>query len=127
MSRRIIMAASALFMALLGIAATFAPDELLVRLGTTATPALALAIQLLGALYLGFAILNWTAQQSLIGGIYNRPVVIGNLLHFLAGALSLLKGGAGTPLLALAVPYALFAAAFAWVMFTSPVARPDTA
>ena len=123
------MAASALFMAFLGIAATFAPHELLAWLGTAATPALALLIQLLGALYLGFAMVNWSARQSLIGGIYNRPVALGNLLHFLAGALALLKGaGAGTaPLLALTVLYAIFALAFAWLMFTSPVTAPGTA
>ena len=129
MPRRIIMAASAIFMALLGLAATFAPHELLGRLGTAATPALALTIQLLGALYLGFAMLNWTAKQSLIGGIYNRPIALGNLLHFLAGALALIKGAAaaGIAYIVLAVLYAAFAAAFAWVMFTTPVASPDRA
>jgi hypothetical protein len=115
------MAVSAAFMAILGVAATFAPDELLPRLGAPATPALTLAIQLLGALYLAFAILNWTARQSLIGGIYNRPVALGNMLHFTAGALALIKGAAGTELVALAALYALFAVAFGWVLFTSPV------
>ncbi|HEY0155775.1 MAG TPA: hypothetical protein VGF28_00635 [Thermoanaerobaculia bacterium] len=121
MWRRLIMAVSAAFMAILGVAATFAPDELLPRLGAPATPALTLAIQLLGALYLAFAILNWTARQSLIGGIYNRPVALGNMLHFTAGALALIKGAAGTELVALAALYALFAVAFGWVLFTSPV------
>jgi hypothetical protein len=123
MPRSLIMAASAIFMAILGIAATFAPHELLTRLGTTATPALALAIQLLGALYLGFAMLNWTARHSLIGGIYNRPAAMGNVLHFTAGALALIKGAAGTEFIVLAVFYALFAVAFGWVMMSSPVAR----
>ncbi len=121
MSRSLIMGASAAFMALPGAAATFAPPELLARLGATATPALALVVQLLGALYLAFAALNWTARQSLIGGIYNRAVALGNLLHFVAGALALIKGGAGGEFIVLAVLYALFAVAFAWVLFTSPV------
>lgn len=129
MPRRIIMVASAVFMGILGLAAMFAPQELLGRLGTTATPALALTIQLLGALYLGFAMLNWAAQQSLIGGIYNRPIALANLLHFLSGALALMKGApaAGTPCIVLAVLYAAFASSFAWVMFTSPVPPPDRA
>jgi len=32
---------------------------------------------------LGFSILNWMSKASLIGGIYNKPLLIGNLLHFL--------------------------------------------
>lgn len=115
------MAASAVFMAILGVAATFAPDELLTRLGATATPALALTLQLLGALYLGFAMVNWTARQSLIGGIYNRPVAMGNVLHFTAGALALIKGAPGVEFMVLAAFYALFAVAFGWVLMTSPV------
>ena len=118
------MAASAVLQAVLGLAATFAPDELLRHFGYPAGGVLPLLIQLLGALYLGFAIINWMAKDSLIGGIYNRPVALGNLLHFTAAALALAKGaarGAATAeVIALAVIYAVFAVLFAVVMFTSP-------
>lgn len=117
------MIASALFMAATGVAATFAPHELLRAAGASGPVLLPLAIQLLGALYLGFAILNWTARESLLGGIYQRPVVLGNFLHFLAGALALIKGSPATaPLIAFAAVYALLAIGFAFVLFTSPVA-----
>lgn len=79
--------------------------------------------QVAGALYLGFAFLNWMARSILIGGIYARPVAVGNLLHFLAGALALGKQAptVGSPLLwVLAGVYTLLAALFGWVTFTHP-------
>jgi hypothetical protein len=129
MNTRIIMTASALVLVILGFAATFLPEELLQWIGIAATGVLPLIIQLLGALYLSFAMLNWTAKQSLIGGIYNRPIALGNFLHFMMGALALGKGVIANPaarvLAPLAIVYALFAVAFALVFFTSPVRPTD--
>jgi hypothetical protein len=48
-------------------------------------------IQLAGALYLGFAVLNWMAQGNVIGGIYSRPVAVGNVAHFSIGGLGLMR------------------------------------
>lgn len=125
MKTRLVMTASSLFMAIAGIAATFLPQEIAARLGQAGTPALTLGIQVLGALYLGFAGLNWTAKDSLIGGIYNRPVAMANLLHFIVAALALVKAlFAGPPaaaLVSIAAVYAVFAVAFAMIFFTSPV------
>ena len=47
--------------------------------------------QLAGVLYLGFAALNWMARGNIIGGIYSRPVTIGNVLHFVSGTAVILK------------------------------------
>ena len=47
--------------------------------------------QACGVLYLGFAILNWMAKDDLIGGIYSRPVAMGNFLHFFTIAMALVK------------------------------------
>jgi hypothetical protein len=109
----------------LGLSATFLPQEIASYLGVPATGALPLMIQLLGALYFSFALLNWTAKASLIGGIYNRPIAIGNLVHFTMGALALGKGALANPsipmILPFAIGYAIFAIAFAWIFFTSPV------
>ena len=77
-----------------------------------------LLVQLLGALWFAFAMVNWTARGSLIGGIYNRPVAIGNLTHFVIGAFALGKDGTLMPV---AIVYALFAVAFAFLFFRSPV------
>ncbi|HUR83649.1 MAG TPA: hypothetical protein VM733_23040 [Thermoanaerobaculia bacterium] len=113
---RIVMAASAVVMVLAGLACTFAPQELLAHIGASAFPPV--AVQVAGALYLGFAMINWMAKDSLIGGIYNRPVAVGNLLHFASAAIALLKAQAWIA----AVVYAIFAIAFAKIVFTSPPA-----
>jgi hypothetical protein len=125
MRTRIIMTASALFLAILGLASTFLPQEILAGLHQPNGAVLSLVIQILGALYLGFAMLNWMAKESIIGGIYNRPISIANLVHFLVAALALGKGVMAGPrdpaLVAIAALYALFALAFSSVVFTSPV------
>jgi hypothetical protein len=111
-------------MALAGLALSFAPAEVLAAFGVTAIPALVVFAQLTGALYLGFAILDWMARESTIGGIYNRPLALGNFLHFLVGALALLKAasrgsGSITEWVAVGV-YSLFALGFGAVLFGSP-------
>jgi hypothetical protein len=120
---KLVMASSAGGMGLLGVAGTFAPHELLRLAALPANGALPLTVQLTAALYLGFAMLNWMAKDSLIGGIYNRPVALGNLVHFLVGALALLKSApsAAPVMLAMTVVYAGFAVAFGMMMFRSPV------
>ena len=118
------MAASSIVMAVFGLAATFLPQELLGRLGHAPSAALTVVVQLTGALYVAFALLNWMAKDSLIGGIYNRPVALGNFLHFAMGALALAKqlgAGPGALLVTLAAIYWIFAFAFGAILFTSPV------
>ena len=41
--------------------------------------------------------MNWMAKTVLIGGIYARPLAIGNFTHFLVGALALLKYAFSAP------------------------------
>jgi hypothetical protein len=129
MSTRLVMIVSAVFMGLTGVAASFLPHEVLQYAGEEVNGSLPVVVQLLGALYIGFAMMNWMAKDSLIGGIYNRPLAIGNFVHFLAGALALVKVAVrqpfSTPLVVLTVVYAVLAAGFAYVFFTSPVKRTD--
>lgn len=128
---RAIMAASAAVLGLFGVAGTFAPDHVLRVLDTPPSAALMLVVQVLGALYLGFAALNWMARHLLIGGIYGRPIVIANLMHFLVAGLGLIRSVAGNtevaPLWPVAVLYLAFAAAFGMLLFRHPVrAAPET-
>ncbi len=125
MNTKVVMTASAVVLGLLGVAATFLPQEIAASLGLPAEGVQPLLIQILGALYFAFSMLNWTAKDSLIGGIYNRPIAIGNLVHFVVGALALGKGALASPvILPFAIGYAIFAIAFAWIFFTSPVKSP---
>ena len=121
MNTRILMMASSVAMGLVGLAASFAPAELLGALHVTPTDPLPVFIQLLGALYVAFAMANWTAKDSLIGGIYARPLSLGNLVHFMVGALALGKHEAATgfhgPLVVVLAVYAIFAVGFGWLVF----------
>ena len=85
-----------------------------------------LALQLLGAFYFAFAMLNWMAKGSFIGGIYNRPVSIANLAHFLIGGLAMVKALINHPALPwaiaiIAILYLVFAAIFGFLLFRNPV------
>ena len=124
---RWLLSASALFMAVLGLATTFAPQELLAAICAPDQGPVVIVVQATGALYLGFAMLNWMARGSLIGGVYNRPVALANFLHFAVAAMGLVKAAwTGPPAAALVVAalvYAAFAAGFGRVLFTHPLAR----
>jgi hypothetical protein len=123
MSTRLLLTASALFMGATGIAGTFLPHELLRAAGIAPAGLLPLLVQLLAALLFAFAMVNWLARGSLIGGIYNRPVLVGNVAHFTIGALALVKATmAGEGNLVLTIVYAAFAIGFGMLMFRSPVA-----
>lgn len=125
MNTKLLMSASAIVLGAIGILLTFMPEEISLALNVTGSVIL---FQLLGALYFAFAMLNWTAKGNLIGGIYSRPVAIGNFAHFMIGGLALIKLALHQPfssLSILAVVYVVFAALFGWVFFTSPVSKAN--
>ncbi len=124
MNTRYLMIASSLVMAAIGLSLTFAPQEIMRRMGGEAAGWPLIILQLCGALYCGLALMNWMAKAVVLGGIYGRPIVIGNLVHFTMGAILLFKAHSGhsiDPLLwAMIIVYALFAALFGLVMSTHP-------
>jgi len=118
------MTTSAIVLAVLGLGASFLPQELLARAGSVATPAAVLMVQLLGALYLGLAALDWMSRGFVTGGIYGRPLTLANVIHFMVGAIALLKAVVGGPpsadIAVMAALYSLLAAGFVLVLFTHP-------
>jgi hypothetical protein len=126
MNTRLLMTASALVMGLLGLFFEFLPHELLDYTGAAAANPAAPVMQIAGALLLGFAMTNWMARGVVIGGIYARPLAMGNFVHFLVGALALLKFAFSGPnmsiIWATAIIYSLFAVLFGIVSFTHPAA-----
>jgi len=126
MNTKLLLAVSGFFMAATGIAALFLPHEILRALEIQPIGLLPVIVQLLAAMFFAFGLVNWTARGSLIGGIYNRPVAIGNLVHFAIGGITLFKAAASHHRIILwvtAIVYLVFAAGFALVFFTSPVKR----
>jgi hypothetical protein len=121
MNTKLLMTISSIFMGLTGIVLSFFPQELLIHANfSTGLVADGLVIQILGALYFAFAMVNWTAKANLIGGIYSRPIAIGNLIHFTMGVLALIKGFSSShPLIfqMATLIYIVFAIAFGIVFF----------
>ena len=121
MNSKWLLTVSSLCLAVAGAVCLFAPEELLAAFNLPSEPKLSVFVQLTGALYLAFALTNWTAKGSMIGGIYSRPLSVGNFLHFTVGTLALLhytlSQGWHLPAgIALAI-YALFAALFTYLVF----------
>jgi hypothetical protein len=127
MHTRYLMMSSAIFLALLGLATSYFPDKVLGMHGTVPDNATLLLVQMMGALYLGFAILNWTARGVIIGGIYARPLALGNFLHFAMVGMMLGRAAVTHGVVQLASSafvFSLFAIWFGVVLFRSPVRAP---
>ncbi len=111
-------------MAVIGSVLVFFPGDLLRYAGADPNGLSSLILQILGGLYFGFAMLNWTAKANLIGGIYSRPVAIANFAHFLIGGLALAKGVfvvQNTLFIgAAAIVYVVFALIFGKITFWPP-------
>lgn len=125
MNSRLLMSMSAAFLGLCGVAGLFLPQETAAFFNPGSDQFNVLVIQILSALYLGFAMLNWMARGNLIGGIYSRPVAVGNFTHFAIGAITLIKLVFRTEthfifILIFAVIYALFAVSFGIVFVNNP-------
>lgn len=117
------MTSSAILMGLVGIALSFVPELISPQWGNP------IVAQILGALYFGFAMVNWMSKGNLIGGIYNRPLAVGNLSHFLIAALALIMVSmrdASVFILVTTIIYSLFAIAFGYILFTHPVRESQT-
>jgi len=128
MNTKLLMTTSAFILGVLGISLSFLPKEIAQYLTADENIISILILQLMGALYLGFAMINWMVKGSIIGGIYNKPIAIGNFMHFAVGVLTLIKIISSIELhreiiIALTVIYAVFALSFAYVFRTNPKSK----
>jgi hypothetical protein len=124
---KLIMILSAVFLAAIGISLTFLPAEIAGITGIAPDKTFTVILQLLGALYFSFAMLNWMAKGTLIGGIYGKPVSVANMTHFVIGALALIKlllnnHDLHYSIWILAGIYAVFAVLFGIIFSKNPVA-----
>jgi hypothetical protein len=124
------MTCSALLFGALGVIATFAPDVVTAGLGADSAPLMDVVVQLLGAAYLGLALMTWMSRHNVVGGIYGRPLVLCHLMHTVSGGLALGKALAASPV---AVPswawgvagsYVALALGFGVLMIRHPLAPP---
>lgn len=120
-----LMTISAIFLAVNGFGFSFFPNEISVLLTNDDNHFFILILQILGALYLGFSYINWMSKNSLIGGIYNKPLLIGNTLHFLTASMSMLKlvfklENNLQLIISYTIIYCLFTLSFGYVFFSNP-------
>jgi hypothetical protein len=125
MNTKTLMIISAIFLAVNGFGFTFFPNEISVLLINDDNHIFILILQILGALYLGFSILNWMSKTNLIGGIYSKPLLIGNLLHFFTASMALIKLTFKVEtnlqlIFSYTIIYSLFTLFFGYVFFTNP-------
>jgi predicted neutral ceramidase superfamily lipid hydrolase len=126
MNTKSLMTLSAMILAMIGISLIFLPNEILDYLELSVSETLQLLMQIIGSFYFAFAILNWMSKGSIIGGIYNRPIAMANLTHFVIAGLALIKGILANPSLSyviwsIAIIYSIFAIFFGIVAFKHPV------
>lgn len=114
-------------MGIIGISASFIPHGILTFIGLSTNQPLPLLIQVMGAMYFAFAMINWFAKNNLIGGIYGKPIAIGNFSHLMISSLALVKGinndSISSVILAIAVVYLISAILFSFIAFCNPVKR----
>lgn len=126
MNTKILMATSAVVLGVLGLTLSFLPEEILSYYSAPSMEG-TLTLQLLGAAYFGYAMLNWMAKGNLIGGIYSKPLAMANVAHFLIGGITLVKLAIGTPgnlvLWVAAAGFSAFAILFYIVSATHPGTR----
>lgn len=132
MNTKILMIASSTFLFISGLALTFIPEEISEYLNTGTNQTSVLLLQFLGSLYFGFGMLNWMTKNNLIGGIYSRPLVVGNLTHFLVSSFALIKiiGKCSENefpiILTLTIIYTIFTLCFGYVFMKNPNKVADT-
>ena len=121
MNSKIVMYASSILLAAAGIILIFLPQETAAIFEANSSSYI--HFQILGSLYLGFSMINWNVKDNIIGGIYGRPIVAGNLAHFLTGAFSLIKllfiNQTQIIIYSTAI-YTIFAISFMYLFFTHP-------
>lgn len=74
-----------------GTVLTFIPEELLLRTDGKAGEAAILLVSVTGAAMLGFGMMNYMGRNAIYGGIYGKPIILGNLLFHTVAAVHLIK------------------------------------
>ena len=110
-----------------GFALLFGPDAVLPRL-IAGYPASGLWLgQLLGAAWLGLAALNWINRRLILGGVFGRPIVLANAVHFFVSAMVLIRAAIRQPQASvelMAIPTITLAVAYGALLFRGPFDPP---
>jgi len=115
---RKLMVASGVVHGIVGVLLIFIPEELLLWTDGNAGDVATLAVSITGAAILGIGMLNYVGRSAIHGGIYGKPILMGNLIFHTVAAISLIKfslGATGNLMICAALAgilYLIFAAGF---------------
>jgi len=123
---KLIMSTSAITMGLVGVLLIFMPNEIANYLNINEEGVM--IVKVLGSLYFGFSLANWTAKGSILGGIYGRAILFGNFGHFFTSCIYLVKLSfveSTLVVMGAAVLYTVFAISFGYLLFFSAGIKSD--
>jgi len=127
---RVLLLASTIFNGMMGLLTSFLPQEVLKISDLPSSAVNVLLVQLLSAFYISFAMINYLSKDAIIGGIYNRPILMGNIAYHGIAAIALVKytfsqAEFSAILLTLTVVYCALSLGFLKLFFTVP-GKPTT-
>lgn len=130
MNTRAFLSGVAILLFAAGLACLLAPVATAEHLGLAAPGAIHPAVvQLAGAPLLGLAMLDYVGRGARAGGIYSRPLVVANFVHFAVGLAIFARAAADAtvsvsagfkPLWICAMIYAAGALGFGKLLFFAP-------
>jgi hypothetical protein len=121
-----LMITNGLLNGITGLALIFLPADLLVLVDDSTSRLAILITSLLGAALFGIGMLNYLGRNAIFGGIYGKPILMGNLVFHTVVAINMVKfawGSGGVLALISAVMggcYMLFAVGFIRLNFFPP-------
>lgn len=123
--RKLVISTASIIMGVASIILIFAPDLIVLSLATNYNIHYQSFLQITGAVYFGFAAFNWMNRSRPTGGIYNRPLVISNFVHWLIGSLVSIKylisiESNHKVFIGISIIYLLFFILFSIILFRSP-------
>lgn len=112
------------------VALLFGADTLLPTLSPGFVPGHAWVGQLVASGWFAVAMLNWMSRNTVLGGIFGRPLVLTNLTVYVVTATTLWKAGASTAsataMLVASATAAVMAIAYGWLMMRGPLQTDTT-
>lgn len=112
------------------VALLFGADALLPTLSPGFLPGHAWVGQLVASGWFAVAMLNWMSRNTILGGIFGRPLVLTNLTVYVVTATTLWKAAAltafPTAMLVASAMAAIMAIAYGWLMVRGPLRAETT-
>ncbi len=93
LSNKTVLTALAVFLFLQGMGATFLSREILAVFRWRQDELPDLLLKMLGALQLGWGMLNYMYRNHPFGGIFGRPLLLANLAILIASGMALVRAG----------------------------------